>query len=188
METLDLTTAILKIGSTGLSALDLIIIGFSIALLASLTLLFIIWRSSKSKAALDAMARQLSEQRAQASDASLAKLMATQNELAGRLSNMQSNVASQQSNMARQLDERLANVTHRVSQSITETTKSTQENLAKLQERLAVIDTAQNNIQNLAQDVVGLQAILQNKQTRGAFGQSRMAEGWRSFSPRRFWR
>jgi DNA recombination protein RmuC len=37
-----------------------------------------------------------------------------------------------------------------------------------------VIDTAQNNIQSLARDVVGLQAILSNKQTRGAFGQSRM--------------
>ncbi|MFB2608469.1 DNA recombination protein RmuC, partial [Rhizobium phaseoli] len=42
------------------------------------------------------------------------------------------------------------------------------------QERLAVIDAAQNNIQTLAKDVVGLQAILSNKQTRGAFGQSRM--------------
>ena len=44
----------------------------------------------------------------------------------------------------------------------------------KLQERLAVIDTAQNNIQSLAGQVVQLQAILSNKQTRGAFGQSRM--------------
>jgi DNA recombination protein RmuC len=46
--------------------------------------------------------------------------------------------------------------------------------LAKLQERLAVIDTAQTNIQSLAGQVVQLQAILSNKQTRGAFGQSRM--------------
>jgi DNA recombination protein RmuC len=37
-----------------------------------------------------------------------------------------------------------------------------------------VIDTAQNNIQSLAGQVVQLQAILSNKQTRGAFGQSRM--------------
>ena len=44
----------------------------------------------------------------------------------------------------------------------------------KLQERLAVIDTAQSNIQSLAGQVVQLQAILSNKQTRGAFGQSRM--------------
>jgi len=43
-----------------------------------------------------------------------------------------------------------------------------------LQERLAVIDTAQSNIQKLATDVVQLQSILSNKQTRGAFGQGRM--------------
>src|SRR5690606_17740037 len=59
-------------------------------------------------------------------------------------------------------------------QSLTEQTRSTHENLAKLQERLAVIDTAQSNIQSLAGQVVQLQQILSNKQTRGAFGQSRM--------------
>ena len=59
-------------------------------------------------------------------------------------------------------------------QSISEQTRATHENLRRLQERLAVIDTAQTNIQSLAKDVVGLQAILSNKQTRGAFGQSRM--------------
>src|SRR5690606_26345491 len=58
--------------------------------------------------------------------------------------------------------------------SITEQTKATHENLTKLQERLAVIDTAQNNIQTLAGQVVQLQQILANKQTRGAFGQARM--------------
>jgi DNA recombination protein RmuC len=57
---------------------------------------------------------------------------------------------------------------------MTEQQKSTHENLAKLQERLAVIDTAQSNIQQLAGDVVQLQSILSNKQTRGAFGQGRM--------------
>src|SRR5690606_37105369 len=38
----------------------------------------------------------------------------------------------------------------------------------------ATIDSAQNNIQALAGQVVQLQAILSDKQTRGAFGQSRM--------------
>ncbi len=37
-----------------------------------------------------------------------------------------------------------------------------------------MIDTAQANIQTLAKDMAGLQAILSNKQTRGAFGQARM--------------
>ena len=37
-----------------------------------------------------------------------------------------------------------------------------------------MIDTAQNNIRQLAGQVVELQSILSNKQTRGAFGQARM--------------
>ena len=65
-------------------------------------------------------------------------------------------------------------MTGRLGQTMTEQTRSTHESLAKLQERLAVIDTAQGNIQSLAGQVVQLQAILSNKQTRGAFGQARM--------------
>ncbi len=37
-----------------------------------------------------------------------------------------------------------------------------------------MIDNAQNNITQLSRDVVSLQSILANKQTRGAFGQGRM--------------
>jgi DNA recombination protein RmuC len=81
---------------------------------------------------------------------------------------------SRQSELNQAISQRLDGMTQRVSTSISEQTKSTHENLQKLQERLAVIDAAQNNIQTLAKDVVGLQAILSNKQTRGAFGQSRM--------------
>jgi DNA recombination protein RmuC len=65
-------------------------------------------------------------------------------------------------------------MTGRIGQTMSAQTRSTHESLAKLQERLAVIDTAQTNIQSLAGQVVQLQAILSNKQTRGAFGQSRM--------------
>ena len=65
-------------------------------------------------------------------------------------------------------------MTSRIGQSINEQQKSAHANLSKLHERLAVIDTAQNNIQQLAGQVVELQSILSNKQTRGAFGQSRM--------------
>jgi len=43
-----------------------------------------------------------------------------------------------------------------------------------LNERLAVIDAAQANMAALGKDMVSLQSILSNKQTRGAFGQGRM--------------
>src|SRR5690606_12253912 len=62
----------------------------------------------------------------------------------------------------------------RVGQAIQETSTKTSETLSKLAERLAVIDRAQVNITQLSQDVVSLQSILANKQTRGLFGQGRM--------------
>lgn len=104
----------------------------------------------------------------------LRELARTQAELHGRLGTMAEILGSRQAELTRALTERLDGMTHRLGTSIHEQTKATHENLAKLQERLAVIDTAQNNIQALAGQVVQLQQILSNKQTRGAFGQSRM--------------
>jgi DNA recombination protein RmuC len=74
----------------------------------------------------------------------------------------------------RGLTERLDGFGHRVGQSMTDTAKTTHESLAKLGERLAVIDKAQQTITTLSGQVVELQHILANKQTRGAFGQARM--------------
>jgi DNA recombination protein RmuC len=74
----------------------------------------------------------------------------------------------------RGLTERLDGFGHRVGQSMSDTAKTTHESLAKLGERLAVIDKAQQTITTLSGQVVELQHILANKQTRGAFGQARM--------------
>ena len=92
----------------------------------------------------------------------------------GRMQTMAEIFGSRQSEMTQAIRERLDGMTHRIGQTMTEQTKSTHDNLAKLQERLAVIDTAQSNIRSLAGEVVTLQSILSNKQTRGAFGQARM--------------
>jgi DNA recombination protein RmuC len=103
-----------------------------------------------------------------------AELMKAQTEMQGRVAAMAEVFGSKQSETNQAINTRLDGLTQRLGQSISEQTRSTHENLRRLQERLAVIDTAQTNIQSLAKDVVGLQAILSNKQTRGAFGQSRM--------------
>ncbi|MFD0917083.1 DNA recombination protein RmuC [Pseudahrensia aquimaris] len=174
MNAFDFSRDFLTIGTTVLSFGDFLIIALGLCLLLALFFLFSIWRSARMRALEAQYLRQQDELRAQEAEARMAQLVATQSELTGRLASMQDSVTVQQSAFSKQLDERLANVTGRVSQSLADTQKNTMENLAKLQERLAVIDTAQNNIQSLAQDVVGLQSILQNKQTRGAFGQSRM--------------
>ncbi|MBU1313195.1 MAG: DNA recombination protein RmuC [Alphaproteobacteria bacterium] len=116
---------------------------------------------------------EAARQAAQA-EARLIELMRHQAEMQGRLAHMTETLSQRQSELGQAVNQRLDGMSQRLGSTITEQTKSTHENLRLLQERLAVIDAAQNNIQSLAKDVVGLQAILSNKQTRGAFGQGRM--------------
>lgn len=59
------------------------------------------------------------------------------------------------------------------------TTKS----LTQLQERLATIDKAQLNIEKLSSNVLSLQDILSNKQTRGAFGEIQLNDIVRKAMP-----
>lgn len=127
-------------------------------------------RSSRLRAALE----QEAARREAAAEARLSELLKAQAEMQGRLAAMSEVFGRRQSELNQTISQRLDGLTHRIGATITEQTKSTHDNLRHLQERLAVIDAAQNNIQSLAKDVVGLQAILSNKQTRGAFGQSRM--------------
>ncbi|MEM8748671.1 MAG: DNA recombination protein RmuC [Pseudomonadota bacterium] len=174
MQALDLQKTLLTIGDTTLTRADGLVVLGGVVALGILFLLIAIWRGTARRHGYDQLARTAAETRAREAEARIAQMIATQNELAGRLASVQENVTTSQAAFSKQLDERLANVTGRVSQSLADTTKTTQESLSKLQERLAVIDTAQNNIQSLAANVVGLQAVLANKQTRGAFGQSRM--------------
>jgi DNA recombination protein RmuC len=79
-----------------------------------------------------------------------------------------------QSRLAQTVNERLDTVSHRLGDSLEKTKQSTADNLQKLNERLAVIDTAQKNITELATQVTSLQGVLANKQSRGAFGQGQM--------------
>ncbi|MGH6665154.1 MAG: DNA recombination protein RmuC [Pseudolabrys sp.] len=72
------------------------------------------------------------------------------------------------------VNERLDAVSQNLGLSVQTSAKHTAENLQKLNERLAVIDTAQKNITELATQVGSLQGILANKQSRGAFGQGQL--------------
>lgn len=109
-----------------------------------------------------------------AREGEISALLDAQAQLQGRLAAMTEMFASQQADLAQSVGQRLDGMSQRLGLTLSEQTRSTHDNLRRLQERLAVIDAAQTNIQTLARDVVGLQAILSNKQTRGAFGQGRM--------------
>lgn len=144
-------------------ALPILLIGASLAVMIAL---FAVLRGGRQ--------REEMTQRTMDAEARLAELVRMQGEMHGRVAAMAETITSRQAELNHAVNQRLDGMTHRLGSTITEQTKSTHENLRKLQERLAVIDAAQNNIQTLAKDVVGLQAILSNKQTRGAFGQGRM--------------
>src|SRR5215470_3921224 len=79
-----------------------------------------------------------------------------------------------QSQLQQTVHERLDAVTARLGESMRTSTKDTAEHLQQLHARLAVIDSAQKNITDLASQVTTLQQVLSNKQSRGAFGQARM--------------
>ncbi|MCP5087856.1 MAG: DNA recombination protein RmuC [Rhodobacteraceae bacterium] len=59
----------------------------------------------------------------------------------------------------------------RMKDALQGSSEKTTTSLTQLQERLATIDKAQTNIEKLSGDVLSLQDILSNKQTRGAFGE-----------------
>jgi DNA recombination protein RmuC len=133
-------------------------------------LIVVVHRQSRQRAEEAAM----TEIRAREAERHLADLMRIQSEMTGRMQTMSEIFGSRTSDLARLVNERLDSQGQRLGAAVQESQAKTSESLAKLQERLAVIDSAQNNITQLSRDVVSLQSILANKQTRGAFGQGRM--------------
>ena len=158
----------------------IVTLGTLLAALAGVVLVvvlmaFLMARSAAGRRrALAAEAEVQAQARAREMEARFAEVIGAQAEMQGRMATLAEVFGTRQSEINKTLNERLDGMSQRLGTTISEQTKATHENLSKLQERLAVIDTAQNNIQALAKDVVGLQAILSNKQTRGAFGQARM--------------
>jgi DNA recombination protein RmuC len=165
-----LATPIMTLGNRPVS------FGMALAVAGLLLVILLLWlalslsRQSKARAQSEA---QMVERTREAEDR-MADILKSQSEMQGRMQTMAEIFGSRQSEMTQAIRERLDGMTNRIGQTMVEQTKSTHENLAKLQERLAVIDSAQANISALAGQVVTLQSILNNKQTRGAFGQARM--------------
>lgn len=94
------------------------------------------------------------------------------------LQTMEMRLAAVQQNMQERLHDSavksahtMAEMQEKLNASVHGSTVKTTKSLTELQERLATIDKAQANIEKLSGDVLGLQDILSNKQTRGAFGE-----------------
>ena len=165
-----LSEPVARLGATTVTLGQALVAGVALFGVLLLALIVALWRSSRARAAAAAEAAD----RAREAETQMAALAQAQAEMQGRLGAVAEVFGARQAELTQSIGQRLDAMTGRIGQTMTEQTKSTHESLAKLQERLAVIDSAQNNIQSLAGQVVQLQAILSNKQTRGAFGQSRM--------------
>lgn len=94
-----------------------------------------------------------------------------QERLAGGLHHVSEAQAVSQTAMIRVMEARLAEVQRQMADSLHGTSTRTARSLGELHTRLETIDKAQANIEKLSGNVLSLQDILSNKQTRGAFGE-----------------
>src|SRR5664279_3936093 len=95
-------------------------------------------------------------------------------DLNARLDAMGSWLQNSHTQLQHTVNTRLDAVSQNIGESMKTTTKNTTDHLQQLHARLAVIDSAQKNITDLATTVSSLQGVLTNKQSRGAFGQGQL--------------
>lgn len=160
---MDLSSPVLQIGSFRFTLLD---VAFSAAGLGLLLLLLAVIMAFRAQAG-----RAAERDDAQRRTADMEYRLA---ELSGALQGFATQSQSNQIHLQRVIDERLDLVSSRVGHGLSEQTEKTTQSLLQLGERLAVIDAAQKNLTSLSSEMVSLKDILNNKQSRGAFGQGRM--------------
>ncbi len=160
---MDFSDVVLVVGKQPIILMDLVIAAGVLTLLMLLAILIVVWRAgSRRNDEVTTAQRRASE------------LETRLSELAGQLKNFSDTTATRETQMARNLEERLDKVSHRLGEGLANTSERTTKSLRHLYERLAVIDTAQQKITSLSDEMLSLKDILSNKQTRGAYGQARM--------------
>lgn len=93
-----------------------------------------------------------------------------------RLAEVQAQMAERLADNAIKSARSLTEMQERMKDTLSGSSEKTTKSLTELQERLATIDKAQTNIEKLSGDVLSLQDILSNKQTRGAFGEIQLQD------------
>lgn len=140
--------------------------GLALVVLVLLLLSLAVRAASRTARMAAPLAQQISGM-----DARVQSLSDGQHQLAGGLNHVSEAQAAAQSKMLQLMEQRLAQVSNQMTENLQGTARRTAHSLGELQERLATIDKAQDNITRLSSDVLSLQDILSNKQTRGAFGE-----------------
>ena len=144
---------------------EVLVLGGLVALLLGF-LVLILRSTSRSATAAEPLLREigwLSSRMQQLGDG--------QERLAGGLHHVSEAQAVSQTAMLQVMEQRLAEVQRNMTEALHGTSTRTARSLGELQTRLETIDKAQANIEKLSGNVLSLQDILSNKQTRGAFGE-----------------
>ena len=140
-----------------LGGVALVLLGFLILILRS---------TSRSATAAEPLMREISWLSSR-----LQQLGDGQERLAGGLHHVSETQAVSQTAMLQVMVQRLTDVQRQMTEALHGTSTRTARSLGELQTRLETIDKAQANIEKLSGNVLSLQDILSNKQTRGAFGE-----------------
>lgn len=171
MEKLRLSDVIAWIGG-----LDLPTLLGAAAAIGMIGLLLLVWRGRLA-------ARDSTERLAEAQMALAGRLSQFADSQVAAQGNLAERMQTQERLLMRTLDERLNQVSLRVSESLHKQAVDTANTMGDLKERLAIIGKAQENITKLSADVVSLQEVLSNKQARGAFGETQLADQVRNALP-----
>jgi len=161
-----------EIGGRVLSEFELSAIAVGFVLLLMLVLLIVVVRATGRNArATEPLVHQLGSLAARVQG-----LSDGQQQLSGGLTHVSEAQAASQSAMLQLMEKRLADVSGKMQENLQGSAQRTAKSLGELQQRLQAIDKAQENITKLSGDVLSLQDILSNKQTRGAFGEIQLKD------------
>ena len=134
----------------------------------------VIWQMSQLARTVEGLAsgqEQLAGRLGTVSDAQTNGQTRMVQTMEARLAHVQSQMNDRLHANAMQQARALAEMQEKMNEQLRGGSEKTTKSLAELQQRLQVIDRAQENITKLSGDVLSLQDILSNKQTRGAFGE-----------------
>lgn len=144
----------------------LVLASLAAGALVLLILLLVLRATGRSARLAEPLLRQMHQLGAR-----VETLSAGQQQLSGGLTHVSEAQAHAQGALLKLLEARLAEVSARMNENLQGSATRTARSLGELQQRLETIDRAQEKIEKLSGNVLSLQDILSNKQTRGAFGE-----------------
>lgn len=160
----------IKFGETTIDLNDPVVIAALIGLLFFALLMVLVIMSLRASARSARAAEPIAAQMGLLGE-NIRLLSDGQNQLAGGLKQVNEAQSLTQAQMINTMEKRLEEVQRSMGDTLHGTSTRTARSLGELHTRLATIDKAQSNIEKLSGDVLSLQDILSNKQTRGAFGE-----------------